>query len=243
MRDTSLSIRKLTVGVTDRDQLVHDADAAWSMAQPPLIRFGIYTLLLLSTMAGLLRLLMVEESFEHLYFGENGIVEWTQFACIALGALLLVAAALRHPVSRPVLMFAGCLMAVAACRELDSFLGRWNPLWGWRVPAALFVGLAVVVAWRAGRHFVSQAVRWIYTPSFGLFWAGFVIVVIFAQLMGQADLWKGIMGDQYERVFKRVVEESAELFGYVLILLAAAETWFQAPMMNRSPDHNKTQKD
>lgn len=48
----------------------------------------------------------------------------------------------------------------------------------------------------------------------------------YAEIIGQAELWKALMGDGYIRSVKRVAEELAEFMGYSLLLFGAIETCF-----------------
>lgn len=46
---------------------------------------------------------------------------------------------------------------------------------------------------------------------------GLLILMTFSRLLGQKEIWVGIMGEHYMRSVKMIVEESLELLGYSLI--------------------------
>ncbi len=51
-------------------------------------------------------------------------------------------------------------------------------------------------------------------------------MVVYAEIIGQAELWQALMGDGYIRSVKRTVEELAEFMGYLLLFYGAVETCF-----------------
>ena len=53
--------------------------------------------------------------------------------------------------------------------------------------------------------------------------AGFLIVVVYSQLLGQKALWLSVLSADVYRPVKDLVEESSELLGYLLMLFGAAE--------------------
>ncbi len=198
-------------------------------AGPLVIRYALYTLMMLGVTLGIIRAIAVRDDFEQAMFREGGEIESCQFALIAAAAVLLWLAALRGGRGKPRAFWAGlgALMAVAAVRELDSFLPRAVPGLHWTYLAALCWAGVALAAWRGGRPCRRACFDWLSSAAGGVCWAGFICVVVFAQVFGQADFWQGVMGDSYERVVKIVVEESIELFGYALILAGAIETLFQ----------------
>ena len=47
------------------------------------------------------------------------------------------------------------------------------------------------------------------------------LLLVFSRIFGMGDLWQGILGLNYERIIKRVVEEGLEVLGYTVIFYAA----------------------
>lgn len=155
-------------------------------------------------------------------FVENGVVEWFQFVLLTSITMMLLVAIIWSRTFRQILLVLFCLTAFATVRELDAILDRIVPYVGWKlaaaVPAALFV--YVVAGWRR----YKPQFRWfLFTPSIFLFWSGFVVAVPVAQMLGNGDLLQEIMGNSYEARFKRVIEETGESIGYVILLFAAIE--------------------
>ena len=73
------------------------------------------------------------------------------------------------------------------------------------------------------KDFLGQLGRFLATHSVVVLWAGFLITVPLGQLIGHGDFLKSLMGDNYMRDYKRVLEETFELMGYILILAGTVE--------------------
>lgn len=199
---------------------------------PTAIRYAAYSGLL---MAWLLALPFIARIGDVQAFAEGHVVEWFQFALVALAAVLLAIAAWRLPTWRGLLALLAGLAGLAAMREQDMLL---DSLWiGWKLPALLCLGLGIFVATRDLPALHRQVRRFITTPGFGILWAALLTVIGAAQLIGHGDLLGIVMGDNYDGRLKRVVEEAFESFGYLLLLIGTIETllWVRGAVSHRSP--------
>jgi len=199
---------------------------------PIAIRFAGYTAGLLLALLSLLRM-AAESGAERKPFRESGIVEYIQFGLASMVVLLLAGSGWRWRSSAALLWPLASIASIAAIRELDSDLDRWMPRLGWQFPAAIAAILAGMLIYRYRHQGLVQAERWARSPALGILWAGLATVVVFAQLIGQAEFWQAVMGAQYDRTFKRAVEETAETFGYLLLLIGAVEAAFHAAALER----------
>ena len=100
----------------------------------------------------------------------------------------------------------------------DIFHGSWA-----------YFDLASVVffvwkAWSQGKDNVLKTLaEYMQSPPFTTMSFGVMIILFFSRAMGMGKLWKLVMGENFIRVVKNVVEEGTELFGYSIIFLAAIE--------------------
>jgi len=157
-------------------------------------------------------------------FTENRWVEWLQFALVVGSVGLFTVRARLVPGARELLMLLAGLYALAAVRELDDLLDSLVPYLGWKIGPTLILpllgGLVVVRFARVREQFAS----FVGSPAFVLGWAGFMIVVPIAQLIGHGPFLEAMLGEHYHRAYKHVIEESAELTGYMMLAAAAVET-------------------
>lgn len=189
-------------------------------------RFIIYTLAI-TAFCALLPWTIADGDVQE--FTENRWVEWLQLALILGSSGLLLVTARRAAGSGELLMLIAGLYAIAAFRELDAVLELLVPWLGWKIGPALLspllLGLLIV---RAGRV-RGQFDAFLGTPAFVLGWAGFMMVVPIAQLIGHGPFLEAMLGDHYHRAYKHAIEESAELIGYMMLAAAAVEAAFKRP--------------
>jgi len=191
-----------------------------------ILRYLIYTGLMLAGLAALPTLLQPGDME---LFRENGPIEWMQLAALALAAATFVTGAVTKRSMRGLFGAIACVLSIAVVRELDKILDGILP-GGWQGPAVVLIALFAFL-WHRYRHtFWDQVTSFVKTAPFGVLWAGFVIAVLLAQLVGHGTFLQLIMGDDYDRTYKRVIEEICETFGYTVILLGSVEAvafgWF-----------------
>lgn len=189
------------------------------------VRIGMYTAVTLAAFQGLI-IATVSSPVPGAFFKEGGPWEWMEFSFVAASGAILLLNAQVSGRYRTILQVFGLLALCAAVRELDYlfeqlvFDGAYK-LINWSILA--FCGYLV---WKHRWHFTEELAGFSRTAPFYFIFVGCLIVVVYAQLMGQQDLWKAIMGDSYSRIVKRSVEEILETLGYTLILVGAVETLF-----------------
>jgi hypothetical protein len=157
---------------------------------------------------------------------ENGPIEWLQFGLLAGACLVFAGESLRNRPFRSLVCVMACLTAFAALRELDSVLLRLIPGLGYKVGFLFIIG-AVTYACATAKTFMAQCERFVPTRAFAILWAGFMVAVPFAQLIGHGAFLQIVMGDDYNRDYKRLIEELGELMGYILLLIGSLEARVQ----------------
>lgn len=188
---------------------------------PRLCRFTVY-LGVLAILLALLPMLAAARGVDA--FRENALVENVQVIILFVnGMMLLSYAIIKGRESQLLVLLATCLF-IASARELDSFLGKEGWVLSWKGVALLIAVTSAVYLLPRLETLFGQLGRFSKTSAFGLFWAGFAQAVIVAQLLGHGEFLEALMGDDYVRAYKRVVEESGELVGYALLFFAAIET-------------------
>ncbi|MBQ7884158.1 MAG: transporter [Phascolarctobacterium sp.] len=108
-------------------------------------------------------------------------------------------------------------------RELDAY---FDDIFhgSWKYVALVSAVFFTYKAWRSGKeNAVNSLAVYMQSPAFTTMSFGMMVVLVFSRAMGMGKLWKLIMGENFNRVVKNVVEEGTELFGYSIIFLAAVE--------------------
>ena len=190
---------------------------------PLAARYSVYTLLIAALSV------MLPDIVRHqgvAFFYENGTIEWLQFSLLGASVLLFALGALCLPAHRRLAALLGCVAAFAATREMDRVLGRLLPVVSWKI-GGLFLVAAGWLLLRHGRVLLSQIAAFLRTPAFVMLWAGFVIAVPLAQLVGHAPFFRLFMDEVHVRDIKRVFEESGEFMGYLILLFGTLESLLQ----------------
>ncbi|MPZ78726.1 MAG: hypothetical protein GEU77_19675 [Deltaproteobacteria bacterium] len=191
-------------------------------ATPTLLRFTAYTVTLFIATAALP--LLAEGDI--ILFKENGPIEWFQFGLLFITSAVFVGGALLVADFRTLFFLLAAITAFAAIRELDSFLHKLIPSTGWKIAFPLVL-YALFLGYAKQEYFKRQLPQFFTTRAFAILWAGFLVAVPFGQLVGHGAFLQLVMGDEYNRDYKRVIEEILEVMGYVLLLIGSFESIVQ----------------
>jgi len=203
------------------------------LAVQTLARFSFYTLGMLAGLASLPHLL---EPGDFVLFSENGPIEWLQLALMGQAAIIFGIGAWKEPPMRCLFTQFSIISAIAAIREMDGIFDQ-IPVIRWEIPAACLLGFAVFYGWRHQATLGPQVDYFVRTAPFGVLWAGFIVIALIAQLVGHGRFLELVMGNDYHRDYKRVIEEITELFGYLIFLLGAIETVLFDDKEHRNSSH------
>lgn len=185
------------------------------------LRFALYALLGGLFTEGLVR--GASEGWFEAVGAEGGPIEYAHYALCGSSALLFASAS-RKSSFRDVFSLVAFGAALGVIREADSFLDDALFQGAYKIPAAFVGAIALVRAYHSRATIGGQIARWVTTPAFALTASGVFVVLVYAQIVGQKELWQTLMGGSYLRPVKDVVEEIMELLGYFLIFFGAIES-------------------
>jgi hypothetical protein len=206
-----------------KDKNTYHDEIASEAVLPKTLRFIAYTLLITFFTASL----PAWVGYDHnRFFLENGPLEWGQFAFLAGAAVIFATATSAVPAFRELLFVLGALSAFAAIRELDGLFDRWRSLGGWKFGFVLVFYAAYLIYSQRAR-FRRQLAHFLPSSAFAVLWSGFIVAIPVAQLVGHGLFLQTLMGDDYQRIFKRVIEECLEFVGYLMLFAGSIETRLQ----------------
>ena len=111
-------------------------------------------------------------------------------------------------------------------RELDAYFDEIVH-GAWKYFALVVMALTLYKAWRLGvENTIATLAAFMKSRSFVFIFIGLLIVLAYSRLFGMGELWRAIMGDNYIRLVKNVVEEGTELWGYALVTWGALNYLF-----------------
>lgn len=158
---------------------------------------------------------------------EGGPIEYAHYSLCGAAAYVFACASRRSHL-RDVFALAAYGAALGVIREADALLDKAVFQGAYKFPAALVGALALIRAYRARAVLSVQFARWMVTPSFAVTVSGVFVVLVYAQIVGQKELWQTLMGGAYLRPVKDVAEEMQELIGYFFIFFGAVEAYVLA---------------
>ena len=114
--------------------------------------------------------------------------------------------------------FFGCMFL----RELDHYMDAIVHGFWFYPTITLAIG-TIFYALKNGEHMVETAIEFKRGNAYLFIFIGLVIVLIFSRVFGTGSLWEDLMADNYDRLYKTIIQESMELFGYLLIFIGACQ--------------------
>jgi hypothetical protein len=148
---------------------------------------------------------------------ELSITEITQEALILFSAILFWVEAWRRPQARGFLVLVGGFFACMFIRELDSLFDLIHPEF-WVYPACLTTIISITYASNFRNTILSSMAAYTGAKSCIYISVGLLVVMVFSRLFGNGQLlWINIMGADYKGMYKTIIQEGLELFGYMFI--------------------------
>ena len=160
---------------------------------------------------------------------ENGLVEQMQAAFATFAAIAFFVAATKSTYGKAGLVLCGSLAGYAAGRECDQLLEAYLFTDAYKYLIGLpLLAIAIVVGWKYRRTAISDSLPLARTPAITMFGIAGVYICAVCQIFDRPEFWAGIADHENAGATKALVEEFAEVFGYLLIAFAGLEALFDA---------------
>ncbi len=175
---------------------------------------------------------------------ENGWIETAQLNLALIAAVFLFAAAKFQTRGRAGLVFCGAIVAYAAAREADLwfetlfFEDAYKYLVG--LPMAIMAVVAIVAQ---RRRIVADSIRLFSQPAATLFAVAGILLCFVCQMLDRPGFWTGITMDAGGQATKAMLEESMELFAYLLIACSGIEALIYARQSSAAAKFAATEDD
>lgn len=156
-------------------------------------------------------------------YNEVSLTEKMQDLLGFLSCVLFLVAARMSQELRPIAGMLAALTGMMFIRESDSFLDHNVFDGAWQVLVSIVLITTAVFLKKQSQPIKHSILEYARLPSAGVLLSGILVTFIFSRLFGRRSFWEAVMGENYVRVVKNIVEEGTELMGYALILIAAAE--------------------
>lgn len=162
---------------------------------------------------------------------ENGPIEMSQVAFAACGAVGLFLAARNTMRGRAMILVCAAAVTYAMARECDLLFETLLFDDAYKYLVGLPMGLMVVsVLWRERWELVSDFLYMMRQPAATLFGVAGLHLCVACQMLDRPLLWSGLDGavEVEIKATQAMIEESMELFAYMLIAFSGVEAYMFA---------------
>ncbi|NVK23761.1 MAG: hypothetical protein HWE10_02430 [Gammaproteobacteria bacterium] len=154
--------------------------------------------------------------------GETSITELLQQILLLVAVVVFYVNAKLDKAGRAfwvlVAGFFGCMFL----RELDHYMDAIVHGFWFYPTMALAIG-TIFYSVKNGQNMVNTAVEFKKGNAYLFIFIGLVIVLIFSRVFGTGSLWEDLMADNYQHLYKTIIQESLELFGYLFIFIGSCQ--------------------
>ncbi|MGO3408021.1 MAG: hypothetical protein ACTIMS_12195 [Marinomonas sp.] len=156
-------------------------------------------------------------------YSEHTLTEHMQDVMTFLSCMLFLYASRIDPKLKIAGTLLAALLAMMFVRESDALLDQYVYDGAWQTIVCFILVSVFVFLWGKFSTIYASLKAYSETACYGTCLSGVVIVLAFSRMMGRNSFWTSVMGDDYMRVVKDIVEEGTETLGYTLILISAIE--------------------
>lgn len=165
---------------------------------------------------------------------EVSITEFSQSILLLVSTVCVGLAAFQNDEYRGFLVIVTCLFAAMLIRESDMFLDYIAQ--GFWVYPATIVGVATIaILYRLRIKIIPSIVSFSGTRAFTYLIVGLLLTVLFSRAFGTGWFWAEVMGEDYQRIYKTIIQEGLELLGYVFIFFGSVLTYKLTRAPNKAP--------
>ena len=158
---------------------------------------------------------------------ETSVTELGQETIVAMICLFFFVKAYQDSEQRGAFTLIMGFFLCILIRELDGVFDQIaHGSWVWFALTVTFISIAIAI--REGKRTLKGLIHFITHPSHGMLVAGLLCILLFSRLFGMGILWSKLLGEDYNRTVKNMVEEGSELFGYTLCLICVIWYGFSA---------------
>lgn len=159
---------------------------------------------------------------------EFSVTEVCQSVLLLMSTVLVGSAARKQTGSRGFLVLLTGFLGAMFIRENDKFMDFISQGF-WFYPAMLVGAGSIIYAMRHRDTVIQPAIRFTNTKSYTYLLIGLVLVILFSRVFGTGRFWMEVMGADYNRLYKAIIQEGVELLGYVFILIGCVHNHLQPP--------------
>jgi len=151
---------------------------------------------------------------------ERSLTELFQQLLLLASTGIFIWSAGKVEKSRTLFILIAGFFACMFLRELDHYFDMIVHGF-WLYPTVLLASLVITYAVKHNENVVSSVRVFSQTNAYFNILVGLVVIMVFSRLFGSGTLWKDVMNTDYHHIYKTIIQEGLELFGYVFLFIGS----------------------
>ena len=169
---------------------------------------------------GVITAINIDYFFLENNLSERSLTELFQQLLLLTSVAIFAWSAAKIEPSRTLYILIAGFFACMFLRELDYYFDMIVHGF-WVYPTVLLASLVITYAVKHSENFISSVREFSQTNAYFNILVGLVIIMVFSRLFGSGTLWKDVMNDDYHHIYKTIIQEGLELFGYVFVFIGS----------------------
>lgn len=170
--------------------------------------------------AGVITIINIDFFFLENNLSERSLTELFQQLLLLASAAIFIWSANKVEESRTLFILVAGFFGCMFLRELDYYFDMIVHGF-WFYPTILLASSVIIYSIKHSAYLISSVRTFSQTNAYFNILVGLVIIMIFSRLFGSGTLWKGVMNDDYQHIYKTIIQEGLELFGYLFLFIGS----------------------
>ena len=170
--------------------------------------------------AGVITIINVDFFVLENNLSERSLTELSQQLLLLCSVGIFIWSARKVEESRTLFVLIAGFFGCMFLRELDYYFDMIVHGF-WFYPTILLASLVITYAVMHRSYLVSSVKEFSQTNAYFNILMGLVVIMIFSRLFGSGTLWKEVMNEDYQHIYKTIIQEGLELFGYLFLFIGS----------------------
>lgn len=170
--------------------------------------------------AGVIATINIDFFFLENNLSEHSLTELFQQLLLLASAAIFIWSATKVEESRTLFILVAGFFGCMFLRELDYYFDMIVHGF-WFYPTILLASSVIIYSMKHSAYLISSVRSFSQTNAYFNILVGLIIIMVFSRLFGSGTLWKAVMNDDYHHIYKTIIQEGLELFGYMFLFIGS----------------------
>ena len=170
--------------------------------------------------AGVISVINIDYFFLENNLSEQSLTEIFQQLLLLASVAIFTWSAYKEQESRTFFILVAGFFGCMFLRELDYYFDMI--VHGFWFYPTLLLAISVIIYSIKNNEFLLRSISsFSQSKAYFNILIGLVIIMIFSRLFGSGTLWKEVMNEDYHHIYKTIIQEGLELFGYMFLFIGS----------------------